>query len=250
MAPEQLTPGAPLSERTDLYALGLVLYELLVGRQPFSAESAALEPPPRPSTLVPDVDPPLERVILQALAPRSRAIVRRRRPRWPRACWSTRAGRTQPRPPTTWLAGGAVAARGRRPRRRCGVAWLPARRARSDRPGHDRPGRLHEHDRRAGVRRHAQSRAGRRAGTIAVPQGVSRRSRARDAASDAARTRRARHAIDRARDCATRTAEGAGRPARLAASAATTCSRSRRSTRRPATSWRASRSRPPARSRC
>ena len=42
LAPEQLAPGRAVSERTDLFALGLILYELLVGRPPFAA---APEPP-------------------------------------------------------------------------------------------------------------------------------------------------------------------------------------------------------------
>ena len=68
MAPEQLAPGTRLTERTDIYALGLVLYELLVGLHPFSRASVA-GPPLRPSALVPDVNPQLEKVILHALAP-------------------------------------------------------------------------------------------------------------------------------------------------------------------------------------
>ena len=51
MAPEQRTPGMPLSERTDVYALGLVLYELLVGHEAFKRWST-LDEPLRPSTLV------------------------------------------------------------------------------------------------------------------------------------------------------------------------------------------------------
>jgi len=68
LAPEQRVPGSPLSERTDLYALGLVLYELLTARHPF-AQSGAAARPPRPSTLVPNVNPQLERVVMQALSP-------------------------------------------------------------------------------------------------------------------------------------------------------------------------------------
>ncbi len=69
MAPEQLQVGAQLSERTDVYAIGLILYELLVGQRPFADAAAALAPPAPPSTLVPNVDPRLERIILKALSP-------------------------------------------------------------------------------------------------------------------------------------------------------------------------------------
>jgi tetratricopeptide (TPR) repeat protein len=68
MAPEQRAQGTPLSEQTDVYALGLVLCELLIGPDAFIRSSAA-GPLPRPSTLVPNVDAQLERVVMQALSP-------------------------------------------------------------------------------------------------------------------------------------------------------------------------------------
>ena len=72
MAPEQLASGESVSEQTDIYALGRVLYELLVGRMTYDRESG--RPSPRPSTIVPGVDPQIERAVLQALShdPRDR----------------------------------------------------------------------------------------------------------------------------------------------------------------------------------
>jgi eukaryotic-like serine/threonine-protein kinase len=68
MAPEQVSPdtATPLSERTDVYALGVLLYELLTGQLPVRDPSGALI---RPSRLVADVDPRLDRVITHALEP-------------------------------------------------------------------------------------------------------------------------------------------------------------------------------------
>ena len=73
MAPEVLA-GKGASVRSDIYALGLVLYELSTGRKAF--EGASLQelkrkhtedPPTAPSALAPGFDPAVERVILRCL---------------------------------------------------------------------------------------------------------------------------------------------------------------------------------------
>jgi beta-lactam-binding protein with PASTA domain len=74
LSPEQ-AQGHTVSETSDLYAVGIVLYELLTGRVPFDGETAvtiALKQvsaePPRPSLLNPAVSPELDAVVARALA--------------------------------------------------------------------------------------------------------------------------------------------------------------------------------------
>ncbi|HXJ68935.1 MAG TPA: serine/threonine-protein kinase, partial [Verrucomicrobiae bacterium] len=79
MAPEQLR-GEPLDARTDLFALGIILYELFTGRRPFTGatlgvvSSAILRdaPPPLASTRA-DVPDDLERIIGRCLEKDPRA---------------------------------------------------------------------------------------------------------------------------------------------------------------------------------
>jgi serine/threonine-protein kinase len=75
MAPEQLE-GKEVNAKSDIYSLGLVLYEIFTGKRAFSVESLpelarirSESAPSKPSTLVKDLDPAVERVILRCLEP-------------------------------------------------------------------------------------------------------------------------------------------------------------------------------------
>jgi serine/threonine-protein kinase len=69
MAPEQIA-GKEVTSRTDIFAVGLVLYELFTGKNAFDASldpSAKRSSPVPPSQLVEGVDPTVERMILQCI---------------------------------------------------------------------------------------------------------------------------------------------------------------------------------------
>jgi serine/threonine protein kinase len=75
ISPEQAMGRRDLDSRTDLYSLGVVLYELVVGRVPFSADTPfaiihdhIYRPLPAPSSINPEVPPEVEAVLVKMLA--------------------------------------------------------------------------------------------------------------------------------------------------------------------------------------
>jgi tetratricopeptide (TPR) repeat protein/predicted Ser/Thr protein kinase len=73
MAPEQVEAKS-VDARTDIYALGLIFYEMVTGDVPFTAETTlqlmykrAHETPPAPKTIVPDLPDWLNNVIMKCL---------------------------------------------------------------------------------------------------------------------------------------------------------------------------------------
>jgi eukaryotic-like serine/threonine-protein kinase len=74
ISPEQ-AQGKPTTPRSDIYSIGVILYEALAGRVPFEGESAVAvalkqvsEAPRRPSAINPNVPPALDAVVMRALA--------------------------------------------------------------------------------------------------------------------------------------------------------------------------------------
>ncbi len=137
MAPEQLA-GQPASVRSDVYALGLVLFEIFTGRRAYDAKSLqdlrALQESgtlTTPSSVVRDLDPAIERAILRCLErdpqrrPGSALAVAAALPGGDPVAAALAAGET-PSPEMLVAAGEAERVAPRRARYGAGVVFLAA----------------------------------------------------------------------------------------------------------------------------
>ena len=79
VAPEQLDPSRPIDARTDVYALGVILYELLCGRVPYAGDDLTVADlirrgtPRLPIEIMPAVPEPLQAIALTAMEPQPSA---------------------------------------------------------------------------------------------------------------------------------------------------------------------------------
>ena len=153
MAPEQLA-GKEVTVQSDIYSLGLVLYEVFTGKRAFEAASLAElvrlhseTTPLSPSSLVKELDPAVESAILRCLdsEPSNRPLIRSRRrrqsPWWRSIGRRTRRRRNAfaPSGGCVWQHGGAALENrsshaGRRAPGSCGLR-VPGRHFQHDREG-------------------------------------------------------------------------------------------------------------------
>jgi serine/threonine-protein kinase len=76
MSPEQAS-GKPVDSRTDIYSLGAVMYEMLLGRKPFQTsdpdkllQQIAYKAPPAPDEVNPEIPAVLSRIVMKAMSKR------------------------------------------------------------------------------------------------------------------------------------------------------------------------------------
>ena len=164
MAPEQAR-GEPVDHRADLWSVGLVLYEMAKGTRPAPAVRLRVEASPELERIVSkclETDPALR---YQRAADLRTDLERLRRGSDSALTAPRAAARDGTRPLDS-----RCRCRRRNRRGRCGLRLLSATGVGVDRQGHDRARRVHQHDRRSGVRRYAATRTGGAASAIAVSQ--------------------------------------------------------------------------------
>lgn len=122
MSPEQVE-GKPADHRTDIYALGLIFYEMLTGVLPFTGDSSLQlmyqrvhEAPKRPELLAPDLPAYLSRVCLRCLEKdpamryqRASEILEDLRSATPSGPFRTRRFLRPPFSRATWAVGASIA---------------------------------------------------------------------------------------------------------------------------------------------